>query len=191
LTLREEALRIRKAKLGPDNSDTLMTTWAVATSLVALDRDEEATPLVEDCLKRAAGKAVDSRLVPELLRLRLRLFAKRKDVANCVAIAQRLDDLKSPGAHSLLMSARCRALCAAVIKEGSAGPANADQLALEQANLAMAWLTKAIDAGVVVDAWFKREKDLDPLRDRPDFKKLVAETEARFKRPANKEPRPK
>jgi serine/threonine protein kinase len=180
LELRREALRLQKARVGPDHPDTLWSTWAVAASLTALNRDEEATPLVEDCLKRAANKHVDLRLVPELLRLRLRLFAKKKDIANCLATALRLDELKAPNPFGLYMSACGRALCAAVITEANPGVANAGPRSQEQADLGMARLTTSIADGFYELVWIKREKDLNPLRERPDFKDLVAKLEKRI-----------
>ena len=58
-------------------------------------------------------------------------------------------------------------MCAAVIREGK-GP-GAD----EQADQAMAWLKQAVAAGYKDVAHMKKDKDLDPLRDRDDFKKLL------------------
>ena len=88
LKLREETLALRKAKLGPDHPDTLMTMGNLAESLVALDRPSEAVAIIDDCLRRAEGKIVDPRLVPFVLDLRLRAFAKQKDAAGCRQTAE-------------------------------------------------------------------------------------------------------
>jgi hypothetical protein len=43
----------------------------------------------------------------------------------------------------------------------------------------MVWLTKAVAAGYKNDAHMKKDTDLDFLRDRVDFKKLLANLEAK------------
>jgi serine/threonine protein kinase len=48
----------------------------------------------------------------------------------------------------------------------------------KEANLAMDWLKKAVAAGFKEAGQFKTDTDLDALRQREDFKKLVAELEA-------------
>src|SRR5262249_44974378 len=67
LKLRQETLALRQAKLGVDHPDTLMSLWALAESLVRLDRGAEAVPIVDECLSRAAGKVVDPHLIPEVM----------------------------------------------------------------------------------------------------------------------------
>jgi hypothetical protein len=47
----------------------------------------------------------------------------------------------------------------------------------------MAWLTKAAAAGYKDAANMKKDKDLDPLRGRDDFKKLLAELEPKATKP--------
>jgi tetratricopeptide (TPR) repeat protein len=49
----------------------------------------------------------------------------------------------------------------------------------KQADLAMEWLHKAVAAGYKDIAQIKKDADLDALRDRDDFKKLLAELEAK------------
>src|SRR5439155_4078489 len=46
-----------------------------------------------------------------------------------------------------------------------------------EADRAMAWLQQAIAAGYMDAAHMKKDKDLDALRDREDFKKLLTELE--------------
>ena len=48
----------------------------------------------------------------------------------------------------------------------------------KHAELAMDWLQQAIAAGYKDVDLMKRDTDLDPLRDRADFKKLLAKVEA-------------
>ena len=52
--------------------------------------------------------------------------------------------------------------------------ATADDKA-KHADLAMDWLKRAVAAGYKDVAKMKNDRDLDPLRDREDFKKLLAD----------------
>jgi hypothetical protein len=67
-----------------------------------------------------------------------------------------------------------RAVTAAVLRTADQPEARAKDAAAE-ADRAMAWLTQAVAAGYKDVAHMKEDKDLDALRDRPDFKKLLAE----------------
>ena len=67
----------------------------------------------------------------------------------------------------MLYDAACyRAICAAVIPHDPKIPAaDAARLAQEQADLAMAWLHKAVAAGFKDVEHMKQDKDLDALRE--------------------------
>ena len=67
-----------------------------------------------------------------------------------------------------------RAVCASVISEDAKTlAADADRLAKEQAELAMAWQHKAVEAGFDNIEHMKTDADLNALRERDDFKKLL------------------
>jgi hypothetical protein len=104
--------------------------------------------------------------------LRLRHFQKSKDAAGCRATATMWEALKRADAGSLYDAACMRAVTAAVLQ--STPDANAARLAKEEADRAMAWLKQAVAAGFNDAAHMKQDKDLDALRDREDFKKLLA-----------------
>ena len=75
-----------------------------------------------------------------------------------------------------------RAVCAAVILEDpKTPPADAKRLAQAQADLAMAWLHKAAAAGFDDGEHMVRDTDLDALRGRADFQKLLADLRAKQK----------
>jgi hypothetical protein len=151
--------------------------FCLAESLVNLGRGAEALDIIEDLVRRAEGQVVYPRLIPDGMNLRLRHFQKLKDVAGCQETADKWEALKRTGPESLYKSACFRAVCAAVIRETDTTPAG-DAKATEQADRAMAWLTQAAAAaGDPVVAILKQDKDLDALRDREDFKKLLAELE--------------
>jgi eukaryotic-like serine/threonine-protein kinase len=176
LKLREETLALRKAKLGDDHPSTLLSMVTVASSLLRLDRGNEAVTIIDDILFRAKGRTVHPRLIPRAMDLRLRYFEKMKDAAGCRATAEMWEDLKRTNADSLYIASRFRAVTAAVIRANPPA-ANLAQLSEEEADKAMAWLRQAVAAGYKDFAHLKKDTDLDPLRDREDFKNLMAELE--------------
>ena len=89
-------------------------------------------------------------------------------------------------AESLYDAACFRAVTAGV--QAKAPGADAARLAKDDADRAMAWLHKAVQAGYQDAAHMKKDTDLDPLRERADFKKLLAEMEA--KSPPKQQPAP-
>jgi hypothetical protein len=105
---------------------------------------------------------------------------EKKDAASCLAAAAEYENLKRTDAAGLYDAACNRALCAAVIPEDPKTPvADAARLTREQADLAMAWLSQAVAAGFTDAAHMKRDADLDSLREREDFRRLLAELEAK------------
>jgi hypothetical protein len=57
--------------------------------------------------------------------------------------------------------------------------ADVQRLAREQADLAMAWLSKAVAAGLTDVAQVKNDTDLDALREQEELRKLLAELETK------------
>jgi tetratricopeptide (TPR) repeat protein len=175
LKLREETLQLRTAKLGADHPDTILSMANLAFSLVELKRDDDAVRTIDQCMERAAGKTVDPRLVPGTMDLRLRIFEKKRDVAGCLETAGRWEALERPDAQSLYQSACFRSVCAAVINQTDRTPLG-ETKAKEQADSAMIWLKQAVAAGYK-NSQLAANADLDALRDREDFKKLIAEVQ--------------
>jgi tetratricopeptide (TPR) repeat protein len=173
LKLREEALALRKAKLGPDHPDTLRSMRALAESLVQLDRGAEAVPVIDECVRRAAGQVVHPKLIPGVMDLRLRHFEKAKDAAGCRATAELWENLRRTDAAGLYTAARYRAVTAAVLRAAGSSPEAAKQADAE-ADRAMVWLRQAVAAGSEDVATMKADKDLDVLHDRADFRTLMA-----------------
>ena len=178
LKLREQTLVLRKAKLGPDHPDTLWSMYSLAQSLVVLDRPSESVAIIDDCLRRVEGKVVDPRLVPFALGLRLRACAKQKDASGCRRTAELWEKLNRNDAGSLYDAACYRAVTAGVLRADDRTP-HAGQQADAEADIAMSWLAKAV-AAAGYDApqhlaYMTRDCDLDALRDRADFRRLLAE----------------
>jgi serine/threonine protein kinase len=187
LALNEQTLERRKLKLGLNHPDTLRSMGAVAECLVNLDRGMEAVAVVDECMKRAEGQVVHPRLIPNVMGFRLRAFQKAKDAAGCRATAEIWDQLKRVDAASLYTAARMRAVIAAVLRSSNKSETGAKDADTE-ADRAMAWLAQAVAAGYKDTAHMKKDKDLDVLRDRPDFLKLLSELEAKAKESKPKQP---
>src|SRR5262249_23932185 len=162
---------LRTAKLGPEHPDTLLSLGRVAASLVKLNRSAQAVPVIDDCVRRAAGKVVDPGLFPALLEMRLRHYEKMKNAQGCRETAEIWENLNRTDAGGQYAAARMRAVTAAVLHAANKSPAVARQ-ADDEADRAMARLKQAIAAGYRDAGAMKNDKDLDVLRQRDDFKKL-------------------
>jgi hypothetical protein len=182
LKLVEEVLAIRKRVLPKDHPHTLMSMTSLAGSYADLNRHADALPLVNEVLAKANRPGVDPRLVPDAIDLRLKCCQNANDPAGCRTTAAMWEKLDRPDADSLYKAACIRAVTAAVQAKDPA--TDAKRLAAEDADRAMAGLTKAVAAGYTNVTHIKKDTDLDFLRDREDFKKLLADLEAKF--PANK-----
>src|SRR5262249_56463379 len=132
-----------------------------AVLLVALGGGGEAIPMTDECLRCAAGQVVDPRLIPTIMGLRMKHFRKQEDVAECRATAEMWEKLNRPGAMFLLDAAWNRAIVSAVIRAADQS-ASAAKVADEEADRAMAWLRKAVAAGV--DEATRLEKGSDVTR---------------------------
>jgi len=176
LKLHKETLAIRQRVLPQDHPDTLLSMLNLANSLIQLDRGAEALPLLDEFLAKApASPALDPRQIPRAFSLRIRYFQKTGDAAGCRATAEMRETLNRTDADSLYDAACYRAVTG-VVQVRRPGVDSA-RLAREDADRAMQWLHKAVRAGHKDTALMKKDHDLDSLREREDFKKLLAELE--------------
>ena len=93
----------------------------------------------------------------------------------CRATAEMWEQLKRTDVDSLYNAACFRAVTAAVIKRSKTQAADTGRLANEQGDLALAWLKQAVAAGYKDAAHMAKDTDLEVLRGRDDFKKLMEE----------------
>ena len=158
--------------------------WGRAAALDMLDRHAEATRDWERALELDDGTSRD-KLRPGLAFSRLRAARKDKDAARCLAAADEFEAVSGtmPNNGTGPYNAACaRAICAAVISLDPKTPqADAARLAQEQADLAMDRLHKAVAAGWKYPMHMKSNPDLKSLHGRDDFKKLIADLEAKKK----------
>jgi tetratricopeptide (TPR) repeat protein len=167
LKLREDAVGLARAKLGEDHPMSLALISGLASSYIALDRDSEALALIDDFLRRTEGRVFDLRLKKRAIELRLRVFAKLNDASGCRESAVMWEKVMRDDADSLYDASCYRAVTAAVSRLPDAA-ADADK--------AMEWLAKAIPAGYNTPqklAHMMRDSDLDVLRTRDDFRRLM------------------
>ena len=176
LKLFEEVLEIRKRVLPKDHPETLMTMVNLASCLTQAGRGAEAIALIDEFLPKASEPGVDPRLLPYVIGLRLMHFRAVGDPAQCRATAEMGEKLNHNDARNLYDAACHRAVTAAV--QAKAPGADAPQLAKEDADKAMEWLQRAVQAGYKDAAHMKKDTDLDALRDREDFQKLLTDLEA-------------
>jgi eukaryotic-like serine/threonine-protein kinase len=175
LKFHRQALAIRKAKFGPDHRVTLWSMWGVAAELYALGESAEAIKIIDEVFERAARLPVQPDLIG-LANNRSRYYQKTKDAAGCRRTAELWESLHRTDARSLYNAACYRAVTAKIIRATDSSPAGDTALAAE-ADRAMAWMRQAIAAGYKKVAMLKTDADLDALRDRPDFRKLIADLE--------------
>ncbi len=169
--LHEEALAVHRRILPPDHPHTLLSLGHGAESLVKLNRGAEAIRLVDELVSKSAGKVFVSGMIPKLMAFRLRHFQSTNDPDGCRATAVMWEKLNRSDAGSLYDAACMRAVTSAV-QAKEPGP-DAARLTAEDADRAMAWLTKAVAAGYKDRLHMGWDKDLTALRGRADFQKLL------------------
>jgi tetratricopeptide (TPR) repeat protein len=172
----QRALKLRKAKLGPDNRETLYSMWGVGLNLLRLGQVTEALPIIDECLRRAAAHPAAD--FSGLADRRLEYFQKARDAEGCRSTAELWEKMRRTDPYSLYNAARYRAVTAAVLREKDQTPGGKER-ADRETDLAMAWLQKAVAAGFNDKARLAKSKEFDSMRDRSDFRKLMAESEAK------------
>jgi serine/threonine protein kinase/tetratricopeptide (TPR) repeat protein len=177
LKLHEEALALSKVKIGLDHPRTLGCMNTLAANYLTVGRHADALKLLDESLKRVAGKDLYPEVTEQVMHVRLRYFKETKDAAGCRATAEMWENLKRTDSDSLYEAACMRAVTAAVIRASDKSAAGVRDAAAE-ADRAMAWLKQAVAAGYKDAAHLKEDKDLDALRDREDFRKLLADLQA-------------
>jgi hypothetical protein len=133
-------------------------------------------PIVDDCFQRARAQVVEPELFPGLIEVRLRFFEGTKDIAGCRQTTKIWESLNRTDTASLYIAVRLRAVTATVLRAADKSRSAAHDADAE-ADRAVNWLKRAVAAGFKDTAQIKKDKDLDSLRDRNDFKKVVAELE--------------
>ncbi|MBX7105803.1 MAG: serine/threonine-protein kinase [Gemmataceae bacterium] len=177
LPLWQELLHAREVKNGPRHAETVSVVYELARCLCALDRGADAIPVIDDGIERASKLVDNPRLIFDLLLLRMQHFIKLRDVVGCRKNAALWDSLSRKDAIGLYNTACAHAIVACVIRDRDRS-AEAEKQANDEADRAMEWLRKAVAAGFRDGAHMAKDADLNVLRKRPDFNKLMAELPA-------------
>ncbi len=170
LRIDEESLALAKAKYGANRRWTVIGMSRVAEKLFQLDRDTEGMAITNEVLQRPELSKWHREFLPALMMH----YAKINDVVSCRQAAEKWETEIRKDDNIGLYNAACnRALIASVFKSNTSS--DALRLANEEADRAMAWLKKAVAAGYDSISNMEQDHDLDVLRERADFKLLLAE----------------
>jgi eukaryotic-like serine/threonine-protein kinase len=176
LRLNEETLRLLKAKFGPDHPDTLMSMSNLAGSYAAVGRHADALRLGEETLVLYKAK----------------LGAEHPDTLRSMGTLAKIYHDLARYAEALKLQEETLAL--QTVKLGPDHPDTADTIysiacihalsvpkstdRAKETDRAMQFLQQAVAAGFKDVDQIKKEEDLTALRDRDDFKKLIADLES-------------
>ncbi|MBX9583218.1 MAG: tetratricopeptide repeat protein [Gemmataceae bacterium] len=167
--LDEAATAGRKAVLGPTHINTLRSLNNLAHSYTKVGRHADALRVTDEFLAHAKGRAHPD-WVGRVCIERAMHFQKAGDPAGCRATAEKWEGFGFDRPDDLYNAACFRAVAAGVYaKKDQPAEAAAD------ADRAMDRLRKAVAAGYKDAAHLQQDADLDALRDRADFRALLAE----------------
>jgi tetratricopeptide (TPR) repeat protein len=176
LKLFEESVAAQRRVLPADHPNTILCMINVAKSYYFLGRYPEALPLIEEVLPKADRPGIPPPLIAIVKVMHFQCRLMLGTVAGWRATAETFEKQSRVDPAGLFTAARYRALTAAL--QAKEKPPDAAPLAAAEADKAMAWLQRAVAAGFKDAARMKKDPDLDFLRDRADFKKLLADLEA-------------
>ncbi len=168
---------------GPSRSDlqTLYSMWGVAVKLFELDRASKAWPILDECLTRAAALPPSQRNVfSGLANVGINDARKAGDADACRRTAELWEKLGPTGPEGLYHAARYRAITAEVTLVKDPSP-EGRRRAGDDADRAMDWLRKAVDAGFDEADVLKQSTSFRAIQDRPDFRDLSARLGSRPK----------
>jgi serine/threonine protein kinase/tetratricopeptide (TPR) repeat protein len=179
--LNQETVAFRKAKLGLDHPDTFESMNNLAESYYALGQHGAALKLFEESLSQRKSKRgpVHPNTLLAMRGVAKSLVAVHRGAEAVPVIREATamwEKLNRTDAGSLYNAASFRAITAAVLRAAGKS-AWVGEEADTEADRAMTWLKQAVAAGYKDAAHMNRDKDLDSLRGREDFKKMVAELE--------------
>jgi serine/threonine protein kinase/tetratricopeptide (TPR) repeat protein len=179
LRLDEETRARRTVLLGAAHPETLLSLWTTAHDLIGLRRGADAVPLIDECLERAVGKHIHWNF-RGAAHLRLQYFQRAKDAEQCRRTAELWEKQRRTDGLSLYEAGACRAVTAAVLREKDRTP-EGEARSNEEADRAMAWLRQAVAAGFRDGDRLAWGEEFKALRERADFRELIAGLEAKPK----------
>jgi serine/threonine protein kinase/tetratricopeptide (TPR) repeat protein len=175
--LHEETLARRRVIIGPDHPDTFWSMTNLADGYAKLGRKADALKLQEETLALQKAKLGPSH--PDTLASMNNLAmsyagaGRRQEAAKLFEDAFVLLKAKKGANHPHTLQVMYNVACINVLMI----PDVSDHA--KQAILAVTLLQQAVDAGFQDVELIKKDRDLDALRDRPDFKKLLDRLQAK------------
>ncbi|MBX3400117.1 MAG: serine/threonine protein kinase [Gemmataceae bacterium] len=172
--LQEQLAKLEKT-LPESDKAILEKSWNLAYALLKVDRGEEAVPLLDRCQRYgtgASGKAYVPNMLTSSAFLRAHFHLAKADGPGNRTAAELYEKLNWQDGESYFNSARLRALAA----ESFAKAKKPDE-AKAEADRAMEWLSKAKgdEKKKIAKSRIVSAKELYSLRDREDYKKLLAD----------------
>jgi serine/threonine protein kinase len=177
LKLHEETLALRRATLGPDHPDTLLSMTNLADTYKLLGRHADALELNRQtlALQRAKLGPTHPDTIASMNNLAIDYgnLGRHAEALTLFEEALALQTAKLGPDHPRTLLGMYNLACIhALMAPKSGDPAR-------EADLAMELLKKAVAAGYKDLALINKDTDLNVLRGREDFNKLLAELEAR------------
>jgi serine/threonine protein kinase/tetratricopeptide (TPR) repeat protein len=171
LKLGEEVLALRKVKLGPDHPLTLTSMHLLASSYSGAGRHAESLKLNEETLALRKAKLgpdhPDTLQTMNNLAIDYTRIGRRAEALKLLEETEALNTAKLGPRHPTTAIAVYNIACWHALEVAK----SADKR--KEADLAMAWLNKAVDAGFPAPDEIGKDPDLDSLHGRDDFKKLL------------------
>jgi non-specific serine/threonine protein kinase/serine/threonine-protein kinase len=182
----EETLNMQKAKLGRDNPNTLSTMRQLSCVYPFVGRHADNLKLCEELLTLTNAKFGPAHIQTFLTKGHLAsAYIALGRYVEAVPLAREAADgvekLRREGPTILYNRACSRAVLCAALRGSDTSVAGARQADIE-ADRAMALLTQAVAAGYWNVKFLKDDADFDVLRGREDYKKLIADLEAKAKK---------
>ncbi len=175
--LHEETLARRRVIIGPDHPDTFWSMTNLADGYAKLGRKADALKLREETLVLQKAKLgpthPDTLASINNLAMSYAGAGRRQEAAKLFGDAFVLLKAKKGASHPHTLQAMYNVACIHALMI----PDVNDHA--KQADLAVTLLQQAVDAGFQDVELIKKDRDLDALRDRPDFKKLLDRLEAK------------
>jgi serine/threonine protein kinase len=175
--LHEETLARRRVIIGPDHPDTFWSMTNLADGYAKLGRKADALKLREETLVLQKAKLgpthPDTLASINNLAMSYAGAGRRQEAAKLFGDAFVLLKAKKGASHPHTLQAMYNVACIHALMI----PDVNDHA--KQADLAVTLLQQAVDAGFQDVELIKKDTDLDALRDRPDFKKLLDRLEAK------------
>jgi len=179
----EDALPLARKKLARFESrvsgkreELVEPLCELAETLIKVGRSDEAAPMLEEVVRLGAGKKNYAYAVQSTVAAQLKVLSERRDLAGCRRLAESWEKAGSVDPAYLYNAACWRAVTAAVARTSSSPDATKQSNA--EADLAVNWLKDAVARGYNNIKHMKKDADLAVLRNRDDFKKLIADLEA-------------